>query len=426
MQKQIFKTSFLAFLTLFHSQSFAENTFNNENNQSIENQIKKELQKMQNLKNEDKELKNNSKTKNYDELIESKPNEENLDYLFKDSKFPVDDYIWKGGFKKPSQDVNEAFIKAKNERKSLEQIQSEENNQTQAQNLEEQLKQELQKNIEKKKDEEEKQKLKEQNTQLQAQLKQQSANSQNIHNLMRDVVLGERYQTGTYISNPNSRYGADSFSNQKNIDTATNEHRLYRTILAGTLIPATLTTAISSDIEGIVTAQVEQDIYARMGRGVLIPRGSQVIGFYQNDNKIGQDRLNIIWREIITPQGVDILLTNAIASDTLGMNGAKGELNNKYMQRYGIPFTISTLSNMLLLTLSTRNGNGGNSYSNQIYDQSNQDLTTIVKDILEQQAQIKPTIEIRQGSRIFIRPTAHIWFPKPKNGEVLAEFFNNN
>ena len=406
MQKQIFKTSFLAFLTLFHSQSFAENTFNNENNQSIENQIKKELQKMQNLKNEDKELKNNSKTKNYDELIESKPNEENLDYLFKDSKFPVDDYIWKGGFKKPSQDVK--------------------NNQTQAQNLEEQLKQELQKNIEKKKDEEEKQKLKEQNTQLQAQLKQQNANSQNIHNLMRDVVLGERYQTGTYISNPNSRYGADSFSNQKNIDTATNEHRLYRTILAGTLIPATLTTAISSDIEGIVTAQVEQDIYARMGRGVLIPRGSQVIGFYQNDNKIGQDRLNIIWREIITPQGVDILLTNAIASDTLGMNGAKGELNNKYMQRYGIPFTISTLSNMLLLTLSTRNGNGGNSYSNQIYDQSNQDLTTIVKDILEQQAQIKPTIEIRQGSRIFIRPTAHIWFPKPKNGEVLAEFFNNN
>ena len=242
-----------------------------------------------------------------------------------------------------------------------------------------------------------------------------------INSIIRDSILADRGSTPTAFSNPDSRYGASSFSNQKNVDEATNEHKLFRTIRAGRLIPAILTTAISSDIEGIVTAQVEQDIYASMGRAVLIPRGSKVIGSYKNDNKIGQDRLAITWREIITPQGVNILLTNAITSDNMGMTGAKGSLNNKYLERYGIGYGLSTVSNVLLLALSSQAGN--NAYTNQIYQQSNTDLSTIVQDIIEQQQEINPTIEIKQGSRIYITPSAHIWFPLPKNNESMAEYF---
>lgn len=242
-----------------------------------------------------------------------------------------------------------------------------------------------------------------------------------INSIIRDSILADRGSTPTAFSNPDSRYGASSFSNQKNVDEATNEHKLFRTIRAGKLIPAILTTAISSDIEGIVTAQVEQDIYASMGRAVLIPRGSKVIGSYKNDNKIGQDRLAITWREIITPQGVNILLTNAITSDNMGMTGAKGSLNNKYLERYGIGYGLSTVSNVLLLALSSQAGN--NAYTNQIYQQSNTDLSTIVQDIIEQQQEINPTIEIKQGSRIYITPSAHIWFPMPKNNEIMAEYF---
>ena len=245
-----------------------------------------------------------------------------------------------------------------------------------------------------------------------------------INSLIRDSILADRVQDNINFSAPDTRYGVESFSNQKSIDIATNEHRLFRTIRAGRLIPAILTTAISSDIEGIVTAQVEQDVYATMGKAVLIPRGSKVMGFYKNDNKIGQNRIAIVWREIITPQGVNILLTNATTSDNMGMNGALGAVNNKYIERYGVGYGISTISNVLLLALASKTS--GNVYSNSVYEQSNKDISTIVEDIIEQQAQIKPTIEIRAGSRIYITPTAHIWFPKPKNGEVMAEFFNDD
>lgn len=246
----------------------------------------------------------------------------------------------------------------------------------------------------------------------------------NVNSLIRDSVLAERGNTNIAFSKPSTRYGVSSFSNQKNIDESTHEHRLFRTIRAGRLIPALLTTAISSDIEAPVTAIVEQDIYAAMGKAVLIPRGSKVIGFYQNDNKIGQERLSIVWREIITPQGVNILLTKATTSDNLGMSGARGAVNNKYFDRYGIPYGISTLSNVLLLALASKTS--GNVYAESIYQQSSKDVSTLVENIIEQQAQIKPTIEIKAGSRIFITPSAHIWFPIPQNGAVMAEFFNDD
>ncbi|EMX9857230.1 DNA type IV secretion system protein ComB10 [Campylobacter upsaliensis] len=244
----------------------------------------------------------------------------------------------------------------------------------------------------------------------------------NLNELIRKSILADRNKN-IYFSKPTSKYGDNSFSNQKNVDVATNEHRLYRTLRAGRLIPAVLTTAISSDIEGLVTAQVEQDVYASMGKAVLIPRGSKVIGFYKNDNKIGQNRLAIAWREIITPQGVNILLTNAIASDNMGMTGALGEVNNKYLERYGMGYGLSTLSNVLLLAMA--NKTNGSPYGETVYNQSSEDVTSIVSDIIEQQKEIKPTIEIKQGSRIYITPTAHIWFPIPKNGEVMAEFFKD-
>lgn len=53
------------------------------------------------------------------------------------------------------------------------------------------------------------------------------------------------------------------------------------------MIPAFLITPISSQIAGKVTAQVESDIFASMGRAVLIPKGSKAIGYYNNNNQIG-------------------------------------------------------------------------------------------------------------------------------------------
>lgn len=348
-----------------------------------------------------------------DEQIRNLQNEKDLNHLFENSKFPVDDYIYKAGKRKPnqeSQDLTE-ILKQKADKlpqapKSVEQIANEQEQMVQrAKEKEEEL---IEKQV---------------NLKQSMQMDSQTAYENKMRRLLRAQILANRNNEIKNADQASSRYGVDGFSNQQSIDISTNEHKLYRTIRAGRMIPAILTTAISSDLSGIVTAQIEQDIYATMGRAVLIPRGSKAIGFYENNTEIGHERLEIRWREIITPQGVNILLTDALVADNMGMTGAVGAVNNKYWERYGIPYTISTLTNALLLVIASKVDKGGSSYTQEIYSDSRSDIGTVVQDMIQQQSKIKPTIEIQSGSRVFLVPTNHMWFSKPKNGEVLMKYF---
>lgn len=340
---------------------------------------------------------------NAEDVLKDNNTQENLDYLFQnESNFPLDDYLWnlkKEPKKGAIPQINDIHQEIFNDLKKIEE-----------------------------KEEGDKLEQKEENIPAQPITQQKQIDpyqkeKNRIQQLIRDGILSDRANTSIVdYSNSNKRiYGVDSFSNQPNINEATNEHRLFRMIRAGRMIPAVLTTAINSDLSGLVTAQIEEDIYATMGQAVMIPRGSKAIGFYQNNNTIGQNRLQIQWREIITPQGVNILLTNAMTSDSMGMSGALGAVNNKYFERYGIPYGISTTTNMLLLAFATKNN--GNVYAEQIYNQSQNDLSQVLAEIIQKQSQIQPTIEIKQGSRIFLVPTHHIWFPRPKNNEVMIQYF---
>lgn len=348
--------------------------------------------------------------KNSTSSQQENPQYKNLNQLFENSKFPVSDYIYKAGIKTGEDSytdtlLNSSIITNKENQNYNENSNTPltDNNQSKAEEAKE-----MQNN------------LKAQNQALQESIALDE--NARIKRLLRDSILASRNSEIKDLVNKD-RFGVDGFSNQKSVDISTNEHRLYRMIRAGKLIPATLTTAISSDLSGIVTAQIEQDIYAAMGKAVLIPRGSKAIGFYQNDNKIGQNRLEIKWKEIITPQGISILLTDAIVADNRGMSGAVGSVNNKYFQRYGIAYGLSTLSNALLLAISSKVDKGGNAYAQDLYSNAKSDVGSIVQDIIQQQSQIKPTIEIKAGSRIYIVPTNHIWFSKPKNNEVLMQYF---
>lgn len=224
-------------------------------------------------------------------------------------------------------------------------------------------------------------------------------------------------------------YGVNKFTNLDEQDKASNEHKLYRTISAMKMIPAVLLTNISSDIGGKCIAQVEEDIYAEMGKAVLIPKGSKVLGNYANNNKIGEFRLNVLWTRILTPQGVNIMLTDSYGADLAGAMGIIGDLDAKYWQRYGIPLALSTLSNGLILTLNNVTQKATDSTSNaymnaQLMQNFQGDISGIMAAIINEQVKIKPTIRIEKGSRIFITSNKDIFFPIPKNNEVLARFFD--
>ena len=400
MKKTQFIPCFLS-LSLALQPLFAEDIFESQNVEAKAKEVIKEMQEEQKVK----------------EKQESKIDEENLQHLF-NTKFPVDDYIYKAGKRQPDENESmQKMLSLIDDENAKEQAQGQINAQPpteQEQSDEERAQEQL------RKIKEQEEKLKAQNKQIAKEV--QLTEEQKLKAMLRASILGERnHEINTF--NKNARFGDSGFSNQKSLDISTNEHKLYRSIRAGRLIPALLTSAISSDLSGIVTAQIEQDIYASMGEAVLIPRGSKAIGFYNNEVKMGQKRLEIKWREIITPQGVNILLTDAIVADNMGMSGAVGSVNNKMHERYAVPYGISTLTNVLLLSIAGKIDNANNTYANEVYSQAKSDINTIVQDMISRSQQIQPTIEIKSGSRIFIVPTNHMWFSKPKNNEVLMKYF---
>ncbi|GAA7308597.1 DNA type IV secretion system protein ComB10 [Helicobacter pylori] len=226
--------------------------------------------------------------------------------------------------------------------------------------------------------------------------------------------------------------GIDGFTNLKEKDIATNENKLLRTITADKMIPAFLITPISSQIAGKVIAQVESDIFASMGKAVLIPKGSKVIGYYSNNNKMGEYRLDIVWSRIITPHGINIMLTNAKGADIKGYNGLVGELIERNFQRYGVPLLLSTLTNGLLIGITSALNNRGNKeeVTNffgdylllQLMRQSGMGINQVVNQILRDKSKIAPIVVVREGSRVFISPNTDIFFPIPRENEVIAEF----
>lgn len=217
-------------------------------------------------------------------------------------------------------------------------------------------------------------------------------------------------------------FGASSFSNLKPKNSVSNETKLYRTITKDKKIPIILTSSIDSTLSGEVTGIVEEDIYSSMGTAKLVPKGSKALGDYQNNSQLGVNRFDLKWKRFITPQGINIVLDSAKSADIKGNSGVVGVLDNRYWERYGLPLTLSTLSNAILLELSS--GKDSSRSSQIILDNSRQDISYIMKNIIDEQVKIRPIIRVKEASRVFIVSKYDIWFPQPKDNEILIKYYN--
>ena len=207
-------------------------------------------------------------------------------------------------------------------------------------------------------------------------------------------------------------------------DFASNRVDLNRVIVADTMISAILITGINSHLAGKVVAQIEDDIFGYHGFDKLIPKGSKAIGAYIPLEGVSQERLSIQWFRIITPEGININLSEAYSADMAGRSGAIGEYDSRWMERYGQAIFLSTVTNSLSFGLATVLGNTTTT-SNTSTDTTTSETTTLKNDILrdyksdiqsvsakilDEQLSIKPTIDIPAGERIFISPSADIRF----------------
>lgn len=190
---------------------------------------------------------------------------------------------------------------------------------------------------------------------------------------------------------------------------------MSRVITVNKNITAILKNAVNSEIEGKIVAVVEENIYCSHSRNICIPAGSEAVGRYKTLKKPGDERIQAFWVRIITPDGINIKLEDGELADAMGRTGITGDVDNRFMDRYGMALLVSTLSAATTYAMPVQNQ--GQQVVIQTYGSN---LANLSSQILDKNINLKPKLDIPAGQRIQISPTKDIWFPKPERQSIEA------
>lgn len=168
---------------------------------------------------------------------------------------------------------------------------------------------------------------------------------------------------------------------------------------AGTVIPATLVTGLTSDnMDSLVTAVVRQNVYDSVtGNNLLIPAGSKLIG---EPMQMQGARINIAFTRIIFPNGLSVMLPEVKAVDGVGYSGLKDKYTTHSWAKIRSVFTgaIFAGASGSVSNRSTSNNSDNESVGDSAMKTAIAQLITGVSNIAQQEAgSIRPTGTIREG-----------------------------
>ncbi|MCM1323698.1 MAG: TrbI/VirB10 family protein [Acetobacter sp.] len=206
-------------------------------------------------------------------------------------------------------------------------------------------------------------------------------------------------------------------------------------ITADKPIPAVLARSLISLGNVPITAIVERNVYGDMGRNVIIPAGSRIIGGLNDggeldvtsrfDGTSGGVKLKISWQRIIRPDGIAFLLdNNSQTGDAQGRGGgALGYVDEQMVKKYTMPLvgTLAT-SAITYMMAADEDATGEVETSKQqaasdARQQFMEKMNEILDEIIESKSQIEPVTFVPAGTRIIIYPMTDLWLRSTKEIE---------
>lgn len=197
---------------------------------------------------------------------------------------------------------------------------------------------------------------------------------------------------------------------------------------AGSVIPGVLQTTISTDLPGVITAIVSQDVFDSItGKYLLIPRGSRLIGEYNSSVSYGQTQVQAKFTRLIRPDGTSIILPNQPGINGVGTSGLSDEVDNHWSKIIGagvlaavfnIPGIIATNQLNNSTTYSgyppgpvSASQNLGVSAGAGALQGVGQSASSVGNAIASKSLNIQPTLIINSGYQFAIMVTKDIVLP---------------
>lgn len=198
----------------------------------------------------------------------------------------------------------------------------------------------------------------------------------------------------------------EQFASTRDDGSELNSHGLVAPVspnmlLAGSVISASLITGLNSDLPGMVTAQVTQNVYDTVsGRILLVPQGSRLIGKYDSVVAFGQKRALVVWQRLILPNGGSVRLDNMPATDPSGYTGLSDKVDFH---------TWSLLKGVAIATLlgvgSELSINGESDLVEAIRQSAQTGTSRAGDQITQRNLDVQPTITIRPGTPVRVLVT---------------------
>jgi type IV secretion system protein VirB10 len=198
---------------------------------------------------------------------------------------------------------------------------------------------------------------------------------------------------------PNGQQRKADFAGATDRTSDINPHSLMPlpspyTLMAGSVISASLITGLDSDLPGLVTAQVTENAYDSVtGRTLLIPQGSRLVGSYDSVVAFGQKRALVVWQRIILPDGASVRIDNVPAADTAGYAGLSDKVDvHTWQLLKGV-----ALSTLLGVGTQLSFGSDESDLVRAIRESAQQGGSRAGDQLVTRNLNIQPTIRVRPG-----------------------------
>ncbi|SDN16906.1 IncP-type conjugal transfer protein TrbI [Ensifer sp. YR511] len=233
---------------------------------------------------------------------------------------------------------------------------------------------------------------------------------------MKSSVMGQN-------ADPNGQTSKEDFFNQdikdlgylpNQVVPALSPYELKR----GSVIPAILLTGLNSDLPGRITAQVSQNVYdSATGHRLLIPQGARLFGRYDSKVSFGQQRVLVVWTDLILPNGSTLQIGGMAGTDAEGYGGFRDRVDRHLLRTFGSAALIALIGTGIdasmpeSSTLATQD-----SASDAARRNFAETFGRVAEQTISKNLNVQPTIRIRPGYRFNVLVDQDIIFPSHYKG----------
>jgi type IV secretory pathway VirB10-like protein len=169
---------------------------------------------------------------------------------------------------------------------------------------------------------------------------------------------------------------------------------------AGSVIPAVLLTGINADLPGTIVAQVRNDVFDSVtGHCLLIPRGTRLVGSYDNRIVQGQRRLLVAWTRLLYPDGSSVDLLGMPGTDEAGYAGFGANVDEHLNKVFTSALLLSIIGAGAQLSQPQQSSSlyAAPSVGQTIAGAVGQQIGNTSIQLTQRQLEIPPTLEVPPG-----------------------------